>query len=134
MTHSTMSATIRAILVRLRQLFSGARMQREHDAEFAFHLEMAIEHHKRLGMTEVEARREALLAFGGREKFREETRDARGFVMLENLARDLRFALRRIRRTPGFAAGAIATLGIGIGVAAGIGTIVYGVLLRDLRR
>src|SRR4029079_5489479 len=49
-----------------------------------------------------------------------------------NLARDARFALRRLRRAPGFAGGVIATLGIGIGAAVGIGAIVYGVLLRDL--
>jgi hypothetical protein len=53
-------------------------------------------------------------------------------VALDNLARDTRFALRRLRRTPGFAVGVIATLGIGIGAWAGIGSIVYGVLLRDL--
>jgi len=58
--------------------------------------------------------------------------DAGRIVALDNLARDARFALRRLRRAPGFTAGVIATLGIGIGAAAGIGTIVYGVLLRDL--
>src|SRR5262245_8967008 len=86
----------------------------------------------RRGMSEPEARRAALLRFGGQQRFREETRDARGVVALDNLARDIRFALRRVRRAPGFAAGVIATLGVGIGVAVGIGTIVYGVLLRDL--
>jgi predicted permease len=59
-------------------------------------------------------------------------RDARGVVAIDNLARDARYALRRIRRAPAFALGVIATLGIGLGVAVGIGSIVYGVLLRDL--
>src|SRR5438094_2168605 len=49
-----------------------------------------------------------------------------------NLVRDARYALRRIRRAPSFAIGVIATLGISLGVAVGIATIVYGVLLRDL--
>jgi putative ABC transport system permease protein len=123
---------VRSAIARVRQLFGASRLEREQDEEFAFHLEMEIAHNKRLGMSEADARRAALLAFGGRERFREETRDARGVVLFDNLARDLRFALRRIRRAPGFAVGAIATLGIGIGAAAGIGTIVYGVLLRDL--
>src|SRR5687768_14874570 len=123
---------VRSAIARVRQLFGASRLEREQDEEFAFHLEMEIAHNKRLGMSEADARRAALLAFGGRERFREETRDARGVVVFDNLARDLRFALRRIRRAPGFAVGAIATLGIGIGAAAGIGTIVYGVLLRDL--
>src|SRR5207248_3051877 len=79
-----------------------------------------------------EARRAALLRFGGTQRFREETRDASGVVALDNLARDARFAVRRLRRAPAFATGVIATLGIGIGAAVGVGTIVYDVLLRDL--
>ena len=78
------------------------------------------------------ARVRELLRFGGVQRFREETSDARGVVALDNLARDTRFAFRRLHRAPAFAAGVIATLGIGIGAAAGIGSIVYGVLLRDL--
>jgi predicted permease len=86
----------------------------------------------RRGMSEAEARRAALLRFGGTQRWGEETQAARGVVALDNLARDTRFAFRRIRRAPAFAAGVIATLGVGIGAAVGIGTIVYGVLLRDL--
>ena len=123
---------IRSAIARIGQLFRHARLEREQDEEFQFHLDMEIAHNKRAGMSDDDARRAALLAFGGRDRFREEARDARGVVMLDNLVRDVRFALRRIRRAPGFAFGAIATLGIGIGAAAGIGTIVYGVLLRDL--
>src|SRR5688572_4287587 len=94
---------IRSAVARLRQMFSASRLDREQAEEFAFHLEMEIAHNKRLGMSDEEARRTALVAFGGRERFREETRDARGVVILDNLARDMRFALRRIRRAPGFA-------------------------------
>jgi len=104
----------------------------EQDEEFSFHLEMETEENVRRGMSEADARRAALVRFGGRQRFREETSDARGIVALDNLGRDVRFALRRLKRAPGFAAGVIATLGIGIGAAAGIGTIVYDVLLRDL--
>ena len=86
----------------------------------------------RRGMTEEDARRAALLRFGGTRRFGEETTDARGVMALDNLVRDTHFALRRLHRAPGFAAGVIATLGVGIGTAVGIGTIVYGVLLRDL--
>jgi predicted permease len=86
----------------------------------------------RRGMSDADARRSALLEFGGTQRYREETNDARGFVALDNLARDTRFALHRLRRAPAFSAGVIATLGIGIGVAVGIGAIVYDVLLRDL--
>jgi len=124
---------LRAAFSRVRELFRHrSRVAAEQDEEFAFHLEMETGENIRRGMSEGEARRAALLRFGGAQRFREETSDARGVVALDNLARDSRFALRRLRRSPGFAGGVITTLGIGIGAAVGIGTIVYGVLLRDL--
>jgi predicted permease len=124
---------VRAALARVRELFSRRSLSAdEQNEEFSFHLEMEMMENIRRGMSEAEARRAALLRFGGTQRFREETRNARGVVALDNLARDTRFAIRRLKRAPGFAAGVIATLGIGIGVAVGIGTIVYGVLLRDL--
>lgn len=123
----------RVALARIRELFrQRARSTAEDDEEFAFHVEMETAENERRGMSRRDARRAALLRFGGRQRFREETRDARGIVALDNLARDTRLAIRRLRRAPAFAAGVIATLGIGIGAAVGIGTIVYGVLLRDL--
>ncbi|MFI5231163.1 MAG: ABC transporter permease, partial [Gemmatimonadales bacterium] len=124
---------VRAALVRIRELFRHrAHSAAERDDEFAFHLEMETAENIRRGMSDAEAHRAAMLRFGGTQRFREETRDARGVVMLDNLTRDVRFAFRRLHRAPAFAAGVIATLGIGMGVAVGIGTIVYGVLLRDL--
>ena len=124
---------VRAALTRVRELFRRrSHFAAEQDEEFSFHLEMETAENIRRGMTDAEARRAALLRFGGRQRFREDTTDARGVVTLDNLARDARFALRRLHRAPGFAAGVILTLGIGIGAAVGIGTIVYGVLLRDL--
>lgn len=128
-----MLSRLRAALTRARELFRPrGRAAAEQDEEFAFHLEMETAENVRRGMSAAEARRAALLRFGGAGRYREETRDARGIVALDNLARDARFALRRMRRAPAFAAGVIATLGVGIGAAVGIGTIVYGVLLRDL--
>lgn len=122
-----------AALTRVRELFRRrSHSAAAQDEEFAFHLEMETAENMRRGMSEAEARRAAVLRFGGKQRFREETSDARGVVAIDNLARDTRFALRRLRRAPGFTAGVIATLGIGIGGAVGIGSIVYGVLLRDL--
>ena len=124
---------VRAALTRARELFRRrSRDAAEQSDEFRFHIEMERAENVRRGMSEPDAHRAALLRFGGTQRYREETRDARGVVAIDNVARDTRFALRRIRRAPAFAAGVIATLGIGIGAAVGIGTIVYGVLLRDL--
>ena len=128
-----MLAHVRAALTRVRELFrSRSGFAAEQSEEFSFHLDMETAENIRRGMSEAEARRAALLRFGGTQRFREEASGARGIVTLDNLARDTRFALRRMRRAPAFAAGVITTLGIGIGAAAGIGTIVHGVLLRDL--
>ena len=124
---------MRAALTRVQEQFRRrSRFAAEQDDEFSIHLDMETAENIRLGMSEAEARRAALLRFGGARRFREEASDARGVVALDNLARDTRFALRRLRRAPAFGFGVIATLGIGIGAAAGIGSIVYGVLLRDL--
>jgi putative ABC transport system permease protein len=124
---------LRVALTRVRELFRRrSRFVAEQDDEFSFHLDMETAENIRRGMSDADARRAALVRFGAAQRFREETIDARGVVSLDNLARDTRFALRRVHRAPGFAAGVIATLGIGIGAAAGIGSIVYGVLLRDL--
>lgn len=124
---------VRAAFTRVHELFRRrALIADEQDDEFRFHIDMETAENVRRGMSEPEARRAALLRFGGQQRFREETSEARGVVALDNLARDTRFALRRILRAPAFAAGVVATLGIGIGAAVGIGTIVYGVLLADL--
>src|SRR5688572_3139709 len=116
----------------MREMVSRSRIASEQDDEFRFHLEMETERNLRRGMSPDEARRAAVLAFGSRERFRDETHDARGFVGFENLIREIRHAVRRLTRAPTFTLGAIITLGIGLGASAGIGGIVYAVLLKDL--
>jgi putative ABC transport system permease protein len=124
---------VRAALARASELFRRrSRYAAEQAEEFRFHIEMETAENVRRGMSEPEARRAAILRFGGQQRWHAEIQDARGVVAVDNLARDARYALRRIRRAPAFAAGVIATLGIGLGAAVGIGTIVYDVLLRDL--
>jgi predicted permease len=124
---------VRSALVRARELFRRrSRYDAEQDEEFRFHIEMETAENVRRGMKKHDARRAALLRFGGQQRYRQATREARGVAAIDNVARDTRFAVRRIRRAPAFAAGVTITLGIGTGVAVGIGAIVYGVLLRDL--
>jgi predicted permease len=128
-----MPPIVRAAFARVGELFRHrSRTVAEQDDEFAFHIEMETAENVRRGMSEWDARRAAVLRFGGTQRFREETTDARGVVALDNLARDVRFALRRLRRAAGFSIGVATTLGIGISAAVGIGAIVYGVLVRDL--
>ncbi len=128
-----MLPNVRAAFVRVRELFRNrSAAGAEQDEEFRFHMEMETAENARRRMNATEARRAAVLRFGGTQRFREESADARGMASVDTLVRNARFALRRLRRAPAFSAGVIATLGIGIGAAIGIGSIVYGVLLRDL--
>ena len=100
---------MRAVFLRVRELLTRKRIASEQDEEFRFHLEMETQRNQRLGMSADDARRAAILAFGARERFRDETHDARGFIGLENLVRDTRYAARRLSRAPTFALGAILT-------------------------
>ncbi len=127
-----MRAMLHSLLVRLRETVQGRRVRAELDDELRFHLDAEIEHHVARGLSPDEARRTALIAFGGMTRFREETRTARGFADLEAFIRDTRLAVRRLRRAPAFTAGVIATLAVALGAATGIGALVYGVLLEPL--
>ena len=83
---------------RVRAYFGRNRMDREFTDEAEFHLEMATQDLIRRGMGPREARRQARLAFGGVERYREKAREARGTRQVEDLVRDLRFAQRQLRR------------------------------------
>lgn len=123
---------LRAAFARTRELFRRRQIADELEEELRLHLELEVEHNLARGMSGHEARRTALIAFGGVARFREETREARGFIALDRLVRECRFAARRLRRAPVFAAGVVVTLAVGLGVASAIGALVYGVMLRPL--
>src|SRR5687767_15105898 len=99
---------------RVRALLQRGREEREMEDELRFHLDMSAEQMMREGVPEAEARRRAAVEFGGVERFKEEVREARGFGVLEDLGRDVRFALRGLRRQKSFTAAALATLVLGI--------------------
>jgi len=123
---------LRALRHRATELLRGRHLRHELDEEFAFHLAMEAEQNERQGMSRAEAVRAATLAFGGIQRMREATMDARGFVGLANAARDLRFAMRRMRHRPGFASAAIITVALSVAAATAVGTMVYSVLLKPL--
>ncbi len=115
----------------LRATFCRSRLESEMDAELRFHLEAYAEDLIRSGIPRSEAMRRARLQFGGIERAKEECRDARGVNVIESLIQDLRYALRMLRKNPGFASTVILTLGFGIGLNSAIFTVATGFLLLE---
>ncbi len=120
----------KTLMLRLASLFRRKRLEQELDAEVRSHLEMATEINRRAGMSEEEARREALRNFGGVEQTKELYREQRGLPMIETTFQDLRFGFRMLRRSPGFSVLAILCLTLGIGANAAVFSWVEGILFR----
>jgi predicted permease len=123
---------LREGLERVRSFFRKPQRDTELDAEVAAHLEFAVEENVGRGMSREEARRQALIRFGGVSQAKERQRDARGLPWLDVLMQDMRFAFRTLGRDRGFTLIAVIILGLGIGANIAVFSVVNTILLRPL--
>lgn len=121
-----------AIWQSFRSLVNRERLERDLDAELRFHLERQIDENFRRGMSPSDARRAARIAFGQRDTIREDCQQAWGVRQIDILAHDVRYALRLLRRAPGFTAAAVGIFALGIAAPTTVFSYVDAFFLRSL--
>ena len=124
--------TIRGTWGRLRAMARGRRLDRELEDEIQAHLELAERDALAQGLAPDEARRAALVSFGGITQVKEEHRDRRGFRWIETLLKDVRYGMAGLGRAPGFTAVVAGVLALGIGANVAMFSVMDAVLLKPL--
>jgi len=112
--------------------FRKRTLDPQYESELRFHIEKLTEENIAAGMTREEARRRAMLEFGGAEQIKEELRDVQRIPILETTLKNFRWALRFIRKSPSFSIVVILTLALGIGANSAVFSAIDAILLRPL--
>jgi predicted permease len=121
-----------SLLRRITNLFFRSRLDQEAAAELQSHIEMRIGDNIAAGMSPEEARRDALLRFGNPTVTKERVVSADAALVFESIWTDIRYSLRQLRRSPGFAATVVLTLALGIGANLAVFQLLYGTMLAQL--
>ena len=124
--------SLRRFLERLRSLATTQAQDQRLREEIEHHIVLQTEKNLRAGLSPIEARRQALVRFGGVQQTLEQHREARGLPWLEVLMQDLRFALRTLMRDRSFTIVAVLILSLGIGANIAVFSVVNTMLLRPL--
>jgi predicted permease len=122
----------RIVLLRLRSLVRGHRVEAELDDELRFHLERQIDAHVAAGLSPEAARTQALRDIGALERWKEECRDRRGLWRLGTIPRDLRYTWRSVRTRPGASLAVVLVLGLGLGLTSAMFALADPFILRPL--